>query len=523
MAILVLPKRHIPGVDQRAHRRKGCRPQTPGAKQIPHRACRNRSHEHALRILPRVPRYIFGISQQRPAANKERARRHQRNELMTIYRHLVGGVTDRRIFQKITGSFSYTPLMDEPTHKMSSRTTRRTLLKQSAAFAVLSPALRPLRAAAAGGQRILAYVGTYSTALDGGGNNGKGINLFEMNPGTGELRLIKLVAEARNASWLSLDPSRRYLYAANEISDFAGKNGSVSAYAVDRASGNLKLLNVVSSEGAGPTYLSVDATGKYVFVANYAGGSVAVLPVGPTGALGAATYTHQDIGSVGPTVSSSAPPGSFAFSGHDHPHAHMVHADPGNRFVLQTDLGQDRLYVSAFDPGTGKLLPAATPFVSLPPGDGPRHFTFHRNGRWLYSLQEEASTVVFFRFDPANGALHAEQTISTLPKDFKGTSFTSEILLSSDGRFLYAANRLHDTIAIFSLGGEGRLTYLGESSTMGDYPRHIQIDPSGNYLCVCNQRSDSIASFRIDKKTGMLQFTGQYTALGSPACLIFLT
>lgn len=403
-------------------------------------------------------------------------------------------------------------------------TTRRKLLKQTIALAALSPAFRPLQAAIGSSQRILAYVGTYSTALDGGGNNGKGINLFEMNPGTGELRLIKLATEARNASWLSLDPSGHYLYAANEIADFAGKSGAVTAYEVDRANGNLRQLNVMSSEGAGPAHLSVDATGKYVFVANYAGGTVAVLPIQPTGALGAATYVHQDTGSVGPTIPSTAPPGSFAFSGHDKPHAHMIHADPSNRFVLQSDLGQDRIYVSSLDLGAGKLSPvAAAPYVSLPRGDGPRHFTFHSNGRWLYSLQEEASTVVFFHFDPATGSLHAEQTISTLPPAFKGTNFTSEILLSPDGQFLYAANRLHDSIAIFALNGEGRLRYLGEVSTMGDYPRHIQIDPAGNYLYACNQRSDSIASFRIDKRTGLLKFTGQYTGIGSPACLIFLT
>lgn len=405
---------------------------------------------------------------------------------------------------------------------MLEHTTRRKLLKQSIAFAALSPAFPLLQGAVGSSQRILAYVGTYSTALDGGGNNGKGINLFEMNPGTGELRLIKLAAEARNASWLSLDPSGRYLYGANEIADFGGKSGAVTAYKVDRDNGNLRQLNVVSSEGAGPAHLSVDATGKYVFVANYAGGTVAVLPIQPTGALGAATYVHHDTGSLGPTIPSTAPPGSFAFSGHDKPHAHMIHADPGNRFVLQTDLGQDRIYVSAFDRAAGKLSPGATPFVSLPRGDGPRHFSFHRNGRWLYSLQEEASTVVFFHFDPATGSLHAEQTISTLPKAFKGTSFSSEILLSPDGRFLYAANRLHDSIAIFSLGGEGRLKYLGEASTMGDYPRHIQIDPSGKYLYVCNQRSDSIASFHVNRSTGLLTFTGQYTGIGSPACLIFL-
>jgi 6-phosphogluconolactonase len=396
---------------------------------------------------------------------------------------------------------------------------RRDLLKASISFAMLSSIPRPLRAI---GQKTLAYVGTYSSPVDGGGN-GKGIYLFEMNPATGELTLVDLAAAAPNASWLSLDPSGRFLYAANEVANFAGNTGSVSAYAVDRLNGSLQLINVVSSEGAGPAHLSVDLSGKYVFVANYAGGNVAVLPILATGALGAATYVHQDTGSLGPTIPSTAPAGSFAFSGHDKPHAHMIHADPGNRFVLQTDLGQDRIYVSQLDPIAGKLSPVAdAPFVSLPPGDGPRHFTFHENGRWLYSLQEEASTVVFFHFDPATGSLHAEQTISTLPPAFKGTSFTSEILLSPDGRFLYAANRLHDTIAIFSVGRKGRLTYGGETSTRGDYPRHIQFDPSGAFLYSCNQRSDSIASFRVDRKTGQLTFTGQYTAVGSPACIIFL-
>jgi 6-phosphogluconolactonase len=413
----------------------------------------------------------------------------------------------------------------ESTYKTGGNLSRRQLLQRSAAFATLS-VLGPVRGSAMEGpnRKILAYVGTYSTAVDGGGGNGKGIYLFEMNPASGELSLIKLAAEGRNASWLSLDPSGRYLFAANEVADFGGKSGSVSAYAVNRSDGNLQLLNVVSSEGAGPAHLSVDASGKYVFVANYAGGTVAVLPILPTGALGPATYVHQDTGSVGPKIPSSAPPGSFAFSGHDKPHAHMIHADPSNRFVLQTDLGQDRIYVSAFDPVAGKLSSApAAPFVSVPPGDGPRHFTFHRNGRWLYSLQEEASTVVFFHFDPATGALRPQQTISTLPPGFKGTTFTSELLLSPDGHFLYAANRLHDTIAIFSLNSEGRLHYLGETSTMGDYPRHIQIDPGGSFLYACNQRSDSIASFRVDRKTGLLTFTGRYTSIGSPACTLFLT
>jgi 6-phosphogluconolactonase len=405
--------------------------------------------------------------------------------------------------------------------QMTSRNiSRRELLRGSMAAAALASAPRLVQAAS--GQRTLAYVGTYSTPVDGGGN-GKGIYLFEMNPATGELSLIELAAEAHNAGWLSLDPSGRFLYAANEVADFEGKSGAVSAYTVDRKTGKLHLLNIVSSQGAGPAHLSVDASGKYVFVANYAGGTVAVLPIQSSGALGAATYVHQDTGSVGPKVPSSAPPGSFAFSGHDKPHAHMIHADPSNRFIVQTDLGQDRIYVSALDAGLGKLSPVAGSPFSVPPGDGPRHFTFHRNGRWLYSLQEEASTVMFFHFDPATGSLSPQQTISTLPHGFKGTNFTAEILLSPDGRFLYVSNRLHDTVGIFSLNHEGRLSYVGEASTMGDYPRHIQIAPGGAFLYACNQRSDAITSFRVDRNTGQLRFTGQYTGAGSPACIIFMT
>jgi 6-phosphogluconolactonase len=401
--------------------------------------------------------------------------------------------------------------------------SRRIFLKESIGLAVVSTAYKPLFGSGAGqNKKIFAYVGTYS-APGANGGNGKGIYLFEMDPATGQLTLIKLAAELRNPTWLSFDPSGRFLYAANDVEGSANQAGAVTAFAVNRSDGSLQLLNAVSSEGEGPAHLSVDGSGKYVFVANYAGGSIAVLPILPTGALGHATYVRKDSDFVGPKTASSAPPGSFAISGHDGPHAHMIQADPGDRFVLQTDLGQDRIYIFSFDHSSGKLTPLAdAPYVSLPPGDGPRHFVFHRNGRWLYLLQEEASTVVFFHFDPATGALGPQQTISTLPPGFAGTSFPSEIVLSPDGRFLYAGNRLHDTIAAFSLNDQGRLHYVGETSTMGDYPRHIQLAPGGAFMYACNQHSDDITSFRVDQGTGLLTFTGQYIPVGSPACIIFL-
>lgn len=402
--------------------------------------------------------------------------------------------------------------------------TRRKFVQGASALAIayssISLALSSQRRPSRG--KVFAYVGTDTSAIDGKAN-GKGMYLFEMDLTSGQLSLVKLVAEARNPSWLCLDPSQRYLYTVNEISDYEGKNGSVSAYAVDPSNGDLRLLNTISSQGAGPAYVSVDASGKYVFVSNYGDGSIAVFPVLPGGSLGAPTYTHRDEGHVGSQKATSAPPGSFAISGHDGPHAHMIGADPGNRFVLQTDLGQDRIYIYNFDKNTGKLAPAASSFVSLPSGDGPRHFAFHPNGRWLYTIQEEASTVAFFHFDPVTGPLGARQTISTLPDGFAGTSFASGIRVSPDGRVLYAANRLHNTIAVFSIDSTGKLKQLGEAPTLGDYPCQFNTDPSGTFLYVCNQRSDQITSFRIDKRTGLLKFTGQYTPVGTPTCIIFTT
>ena len=201
-----------------------------------------------------------------------------------------------------------------------------------------------------------------------------------------------------------------------------------------------------------------------MLVANYFGGSVAVLPILPDGRLGAATDIKNDAGKIGPARATNAPPGSFAFSGHDRTHAHMIQADPSGRFVLHVDLGLDQIFVWKFDEQKGMLTPSEPPAVSLPPGDGPRHFHFHPNGRWLYSIQEEGSTIVLFDYDAATGRLASRQTISTLPPGFAGSNFCSEILVSADGRFVYAGNRLHDSIGIFSVGPNGDLTFTQAKS-----------------------------------------------------------
>ena len=395
-------------------------------------------------------------------------------------------------------------------------TSRRGFLQTAAALASAGLASSQSR------PRI-AYAGSYSSPQGPEGSHGRGpgIYRFEMDPASGILTQKEVFADASNPSWLAFDASKTHLYAANETDTFQNsKSGSVSAFSVDRGSGRLALLNTVSSQGAGPAHLSIHPSGKWVLVANYAGGTVAVLPVLPGGRLGEASDVHQDQGAVGPVHAASAPEGSFAISGHDHPHAHMIQSDPSGRFVLAADLGLDCIVVWKFDAGSGKL--SSPEKVALPAGDGPRHFTFHPNGRWVYSLQEESSTLVTFDFAPQTGKLTTRQTISTLPKGFRGTNFTSEILISPDARFVYAANRLHDTIAWFPIAKDGTLQFAGEEWTRGDYPRSFSIDPTGTFLFSCNQRSDAITSFRVNKKTGALSFTGNYTPVGTPAILVFL-
>jgi 6-phosphogluconolactonase (cycloisomerase 2 family) len=411
--------------------------------------------------------------------------------------------------------------------------SRRSFLKTSAALAAATPlvdGLLPAQPGQAAGP-LLAYVGTFSsplrdvlpTQVDLPPGNGRGIHLFQVNRTTGAMTPAGVHEMGTSPSCLALNATGTRLYSANET-DRVGqdKQGTVSAFAIDRADGKLKLLNTVRSGGAGPTYVSVHPSGRFVLVANYFGGSVAVLPILPDGRLGAATDVQNDAGKIGPTRATNSPPGSFAFSGHDRTHAHMIQADPSGRFVLHADLGLDKIFVWKFDAQKGVLTPGEPPAVSLPPGDGPRHFHFHPNGRWLYSIQEEGSTIVFYDYDAATGRLASRQTISTLPPGFAGSNFCSEILVSADGRFVYAGNRLHDSIGIFSVGPTGTLTFVGEEWTRGNYPRSFNFDPTGRFLYCCNQRGDNIAVFRVDGKTGGLHFTGHFTPVGNPSIVVFL-
>jgi 6-phosphogluconolactonase (cycloisomerase 2 family) len=378
---------------------------------------------------------------------------------------------------------------------------------------------------------LLAYVGTFSsplrdvlpTQVDRPPGNGRGIHIFQVDRATGAMRPSGVHEMGTSPSCLALNASGTRLYSANETDRAGERNeGTISAFAIHPENGRLELLNTVRSGGAGPTFVSLHPNGRFLLVANYFGGAVAVLPILADGQLGDPTDIQVDAGSIGPTRATHAPAGSFAFSGHDRTHAHMIQADASGRFVLHVDLALDRIYVWKFDGRTGVLAPNEPHTVALPPGDGPRHFHFHPNGRWLYSIQEEGSTIVLFDYDAAAGRLTARQTISTLPPGFAGSNFCSEILVSPDGRFVYAGNRLHDSIGIFSVGPQGELAFAGEEWTRGDYPRSFSLDPTGEFLYCCNQRADHVAVFRVDRKTGGLSFTGHYAPVGNPSVVVFL-
>lgn len=386
---------------------------------------------------------------------------------------------------------------------------------------------------------LLAYVGTFSsplkdtlpTQVDLPPGNGRGIHIFEFDRKTGQASQRGELVLGTSPSCLATNANQTILYSANETdrinptsgaSDGKQMHGTVSSYAIDRKTGSLKQLNTVDSGGAGPTYIAVHPSQKYLLVANYFGGSIAVLPILQDGTLGRASDVKIDSGEIGPTRAVHAATGSFAFSGHDRTHAHQISTDPTGNFVMHVDLGLDKIFIWKFDLSTGKLSPADEPFVALPPGDGPRHFHFHPNGQWMYSIQEEGSTVVVFDWDSKTGRLGAKQTISTLPAGYAGSNFCSEILVSPDGRYVYAGNRLHDSIVIYSVGQDGRLRYETEEWTRGNYPRSFTFDPTGEFLLCCNQRADHVAVFRVDKAMGRLHFTGNYLPVGNPSHILFI-
>lgn len=375
---------------------------------------------------------------------------------------------------------------------------------------------------------LVAYVGTFSsplhdvlpTQIDLPPGNGRGIHLFKVDRNSGAMTPSGVVEMPNSPSCLVVNAAATRLYSANET-DRLGENheGSLGAFEIEHPDGGLKPLNTVRSGGIGPTYVSLHPSGRFLLVANYLSGSIAVAPILADGKLGEPTTIKNDSGKVGPKKATNAPSGSFASSGHDRTHAHMIQADPTGRFVLHVDLGLDKIFIWKFDAAIGSMTANEPASVSLPAGDGPRHICFHPNGRWLYSIQEEGSTIVRFDFEAESGRLTERQSISSLPPGFAGSNFASEILVSADGRFLYAGNRLHDSISVFTVGTDGELAFAQDVWTRGNYPRSFSFDPSGSFLYCCNQRDDNVAVFRADRETGGLHFTGQFVPVGNPSSI----
>ena len=347
----------------------------------------------------------------------------------------------------------------------------------------------------------LVYFGTYTIT------NTKGIYVSRFDSDTGKLSTPELAAETKNPTFLAVHPNGRYLYAANEVSDAS----AVSAFAIDTKSGKLTPLNQQASGGSGPCHISVDATGKCLLVANYGSGSIAALPIQADGALG------ETIGAIQHTGSGANPARQSG------PHAHFILPSPDNRFALNCDLGLDKVFIYHLDPTAAKLTANDPPFTSVAPGAGPRHLIFSPAGKFVYVINELASTVTAFTYDATNAAMTEVQTISTLPKDFSGANTSAEIALHPTGKFLYASNRGFNGITVFAVDEKsGRFAFVEHQSTMGRTPRHFAIDPTGRWLLAENQASDSVVVFAIDADTGKLKPTGQKISVGSPVCAVFV-
>src|SRR5580704_7940891 len=387
-----------------------------------------------------------------------------------------------------------------------------TISRRSARTVTLLVALcSTLLAAAAPAEhhrKYLFYVGTYTEE----GSKSKGIYAYRFDADTGEIAELGLAAETTNPSFVALHPNGRFLYAVNEVGNYKGPDsGGVSAFSIDRATGKLTFLNELPSRGADPCYITVDRTGKFVLVANYTGGSVIVYPILDDGRLGEASAFVQHTGH-GPNAERQ-----------EGPHAHSIDLSPDNRFAFVDDLGLDELLVYEFDAAKGSLTPNDPPFAKLDPGAGPRHFALRPDGKFAYVVTEIGRNVTVFSNDASSGKLQRVQALTTLPADFTGRNDDAEIEVHPSGKFVYASNRGHDSIAVFAVdSGKGTLTTIEITSTGGKEPRSFEIDPTGTLLFAANQKSDNIVVLKIDEKTGKLTPTGQMLDVGSPVCVKFV-
>jgi 6-phosphogluconolactonase len=352
----------------------------------------------------------------------------------------------------------------------------------------------------------LLYVGTYTE-----NTRSEGIYLVRMDRRSGQLTRVGSVDAGANPSFLAIHPNGRVLYAVNELEQYNGRpTGAVSAFAIARDTGALTRLNEQPSEGGAPCFVSVDRSGRLVLVANYAGGSVALLPIESDGALAPAAQVVAHTG-AGPNAERQAAP-----------HAHCIVSDPSNQFALAADLGADRVFVYRLDLDAKSLRHVEGGDAIMHPGAGPRHIAFHPTLPLVFVANELDSTVATLRFDAARGALSQQSTLSTVPAGWTGQNYPADIHVASTGRTLYVSNRGHDSIAVFSVAeSTGALALDQAVATDGDWPRNFSLDPSGRWLLVANQRSDSVVVFGRDPESGRLTPTPQRIAIPSPVCLRF--
>jgi len=331
--------------------------------------------------------------------------------------------------------------------------------------------------------------------------------LYQLSLKDGSLKKLSAVSGIIGPSFLKIHPSGKFLYTVNEVATFDGKrSGGVTAFALDVQGGKLTRLNQQPSGDTGPCHLTVDATGKFLLVAHYGGGSTSVLPI-------------NDDGSVGAVVSRIKHNGSSVTPRQKAPHAHSIHVGPNNKFAFAPDLGIDKVLVFSFDEKTGTIAETKFGGAKLEPGSGPRHFGFHPSGKFAYVINELKQTVTAFRYRAKRGQLKTLQTISTVPHAVEGNS-TAEVLVHPSGRFLYGSNRGHNSIAMFRIDEKsGKLTALGHEPTRGSTPRNFGIDPTGQFLLAANQQTDNVAVFRINQDTGKLKFTGNKIQLSKPVCV----
>lgn len=375
------------------------------------------------------------------------------------------------------------------------------------------------------------YIGTYtgfrfvhhSRTWGAGESHSKGVYVSRFNASTGDLSEPELAAETVNPSFLTISPDHRFLYAINEDPLSLGPpldhSSYVSSFAIDPATGNLRPLNTVPASGTSTCYISIDKTGRYVFMANFGSGSVSVIHIKDDGSLGELTSFIQDVGrSVDPSIQTE-------------PHTHWIGVSPDNRFVLVSDLGLDRVFIFHFDEKTGKLSPLDAPFVTVYPGGGPRHFAFDPAGRFGYQLGEMSGNVDVFAWNSSAGTLTGVQRVHTVPHDFFGDNHSAEIEVRPDGKFLYESNRRTqgenlrgpDTIGVFSIDAKtGILTPVEQVLSGGIMPRNFDIDPTGGFLLAANQLSNNVVVFAIDKNTGRLSKTGKEIKADTPVCLKFV-